>query len=207
MNLSDSLKKGIIELSLDVGVEAQENLINYLKLLHKWNRTYNLTAIRQPEQMVVYHLLDSLSVLPYLWQGKWLDVGCGGGLPGLILAIAKPEWVFTLIDSNSKKTSFVAQAIIELGLKNVNVICGRVEELSVTSKFDGIISRAFAETADFVSKTRQVLLEGGGWATMKGIPESELARLPSWVTVEKIVQLSVPNLPAARSLVILRERL
>ena len=207
MNLADILRQGIAELSLTIDDEAQKKLLDYLALLCKWNKTYNLTAVRQPEQMVVYHLLDSVAVLPFLWERKWLDVGCGAGLPGLVLAILKPEWAFTLVDSNSKKTSFVAQAIIELGLKNVNVLCARVEDLSATGKYDGIISRAFADTGDFVMKTRHLLAAGGGWAAMKGIPDEELTRLPAWVTVEKILQLNVPNLPAARSLVVLREKL
>lgn len=207
MNLSEMLQKGILSLSLEIDDEAQKKLLDYLFLLHKWNKTYNLTAVRQPEQMVTYHLLDSLAVSPFLWERKWLDVGCGPGLPGLILAILKPEWAFTLVDSNSKKTSFVAQAIIELGLKNVEVICCRVEDLSVAEKYDGIISRAFADIGDFILKTRHLLAVGGGWAAMKGFPEEELTRLPMWVKVEKILQLEVPNLAAARSLVVLREKL
>jgi len=207
MTLSDVLRQGIADLSLAIDNEVQQKLLDYLALLHKWNKTYNLTAVRQPEQMVIYHLLDSLAVLPFLWERKWLDVGCGAGLPGLVLAILKPEWAFTLIDSNSKKTSFVAQAIIELGLKNVEVVCGRVEDLSVLDKYDGIISRAFADTSDFVVQTRHLLAVDGGWAAMKGIPDAELTRLPLWVKVEKVLQLNVPDLPAARSLVVLREKL
>ena len=207
MPLSNILRQGIADLSLTIDDQSQQKLLAYLALLHKWNKTYNLTAIRQPDQMVIYHLLDSLAVLPYLWHGKWLDVGCGAGLPGLVLAVVKPEWAFTLIDSNSKKTSFVAQAIIELGLKNVEVICGRVEDLPTKIKYDGIISRAFADTQDFIVKTRHLLLTGGGWAAMKGLPEDELTRLPVGISVEYIHTLNVPNLLAARSLVVLRESL
>jgi 16S rRNA (guanine527-N7)-methyltransferase len=151
-------------------------------------------------------LLDSLVVLPHLWPGKWLDVGCGAGLPGLVLAITQPEWQFTLLDSNSKKTSFVQQVIIELGLHNVNVRCARVEEMQSDEKFDGIISRAFAETSDFVTMTRHLLAEKGRWAAMKGTPEQELKHLPGDVVVERIIPLSVSGLDAARCLVILKAK-
>lgn len=198
------LKQGLLELEIDLDENRQAKLLQYLDLLQKWNKVYNLTAIRNPQQMVTHHLLDSLAVMPHLWPGKWLDVGCGAGIPGLILAIARPEWTFTLLDSNSKKTSFVQQAVIALELKNVQVICGRVEDASVTIKFDGIISRAFAEVADFVNLTRHLLAEKGRWAAMKGAPEQELKRLPGGVSIERIVQLKVTGLDAARCLVILK---
>ena len=203
MTLAQDLAAGLAQMGLEVTPEQQAKLLDYLALLHKWNRVYNLTAIRQPEQMVSNHLLDSLAVLPYLWPERWLDVGCGAGLPGLVLAVMRPEWSFTLLDSNSKKTGFVQQAVIELGLNNVEVRCERVEHWRRTHKFDGIISRAFAEAADFVSLTRHLLAEGGRWAAMKGAPEQELARLPEDVLVEKVITLQVPGLEAARSLVVL----
>jgi 16S rRNA (guanine527-N7)-methyltransferase len=144
MNPAQELAAGTAQMGLVVTPEQQAKLLDYLALLHKWNTVYNLTAIRQPEQMVSNHLLDSLAVLPYLWPKRWLDVGCGAGLPGLVLAVMRPEWSFTLLDSNSKKTGFVQQAIIELGLHNVEVRCERVERWQTEQKFDGIISRAFA---------------------------------------------------------------
>ncbi len=203
MNLAQMLSAGIAEMKLDVTPEQQAKLLDYLALLHKWNGIYNLTAIRRPEQMVSHHLLDSLAVLPHLWPQRWLDVGCGAGLPGLVLAVMRPEWSFTLLDSNSKKTGFVQQAAIELGLRNVEVRCERVEQWHTAQKFDGIISRAFAEAADFVMLTRHLLADGGRWAAMKGVPEEELARLPEGVVVEKVITLQVPELEAARSLVVL----
>ena len=206
MNLVQDLASGIDSLGLELNQETQQKLLDYLALLQKWNKVYNLTAIRNAEQMMSHHLLDSLSVLPYLWTGRWLDVGCGAGLPGLILAIARPDWSFTLLDSNSKKTSFVQQAAIELGLKNVTVICARVEELQANEKFDGIISRAFAETADFVKLTRHLLTEKGRWSAMKGTPEQELKRLPGDVEVERIIPLKVAGLDAARCLVLLKAK-
>jgi 16S rRNA (guanine527-N7)-methyltransferase len=204
MSLAQELEAGIAKLGLNLSAEIQQKLLDYLMLLQKWNKVYNLTAIRGAQQMVSHHLLDSLAVLPHLWSGKWLDVGCGAGLPGLVLAIAQPDWKFTLLDSNSKKTSFVQQAIIELGLQNAVVHCARVEELQSDEKFDGIISRAFAETADFVSLTRHLLAENGRWAAMKGSPEQELQRLFGDIEVERIIPLSVAGLDASRCLVILK---
>ena len=140
MNLAHELKTGITQLGVDVTSDQQVKLLEYLALLYKWNGVYNLTAIRQPEIMVSTHILDSLSVLPYLWPKRWLDVGCGGGLPGIVLAVMKPEWSFTLLDSNSKKTGFVQQAVIELGLHNIEVRCERVEHLQTQQKFDALLS-------------------------------------------------------------------
>jgi 16S rRNA (guanine527-N7)-methyltransferase len=205
MSLAQELSAGITEMGLVVTPEQQAKLLDYLALLQKWNGVYNLTAVRQPEQMVSYHLLDSLVVLPHLWPQRWLDVGCGAGLPGIVLAVMRPEWSFTLLDSNSKKTGFVQQAVIELGLRNVEVRCERVENWQAPQKFDGIISRAFAEAAEFVMLTRHLLADGGRWAAMKGAPEQELARLPERTRVEKVVTLQVPKLEAARSLVVLGE--
>lgn len=200
---AQKLAQGIARMGLEISAEAQQKLLAYLALLHKWNKVYNLTAIRDPQQMVSHHLLDSLAVLPNLWAGRWLDVGCGGGLPGLIIAVVRPDWQVTLLDSNSKKTSFVQQAAIELGLRNVTVVCGRVEGFQPTEKFDGIISRAFADSCDFVALTAHLLADHGAWAAMKGAPEQELERLPADVRVKKIIPLQVPGLEAARCLVVL----
>lgn len=206
MSLADELASGIDQLGLDLNDESKQKLLDYLAMLQKWNKVYNLTAIRDIGQMVSHHVLDSLAVLPHLWPGKWLDVGCGAGLPGLVLAIARPDWSFTLLDSNSKKTSFVQQAAIELGLHNVSVRCARVEEVTPGEKFDGIISRAFAETADFVKLTRHLLADKGRWAAMKGAPEQELRNLPGDVEVERIIPLCVSGLDAARCLVLLKAK-
>ena len=203
MNPEQVLARGIAQLGMTVAPDAQQKMLAYLALLQKWNKTYNLTAIHRPEQMVSHHLLDSLAVLPHLWPGQWLDVGCGPGLPGLILAIMRPEWVFTLLDSNSKKTSFVQQAIIELDLHNVRVCCARVEEWQPEEKFDGIISRAFSEMAEFIRLTRHLIANNGKWVAMKGTPEQELERLQAGV-VDRIIPLQVPMLEAARCLVILK---
>lgn len=204
MNLAQQLAQGCEKLGVKLEPEIQQKMLKFVVLLEKWNRVYNLTAIRSIEQMISYHLLDSLSVLPYLWPGKWLDVGCGAGVPGIVLAIAQPEWSFTLLDSNSKKTSFVQQAVIELDLKNVRVKCSRVEELKPAEKYDGIISRAFADTKDFINLTRQLLAENGKWAAMKGTPDQELQYLPGDVMVDRAIPLNVPGLNAARCLVLLK---
>lgn len=202
MNRSDELQRGIAQLGIALNPDVQARLLRYLDLLHKWNRVYNLTAIRDPQQMVSHHLLDSLAVMPYLWPGRWLDVGCGAGLPGLVLAIAQPGWQLSLLDSNSKKTGFVQQAIIELGLNNASVYCARVEDWRPPELFDGIISRAFTELGNFLGSTRHLVAPGGRWAAMKGLPEQELAGVPDGCRVERIIPLQVPGLRAARSLVI-----
>lgn len=202
MQLAEELRRGIAQLSLPVDSESQIKLLDYLALLVKWNKVYNLTAIRDPQQMVIHHLLDSLAVLPHMKAGSWLDVGCGAGLPGLVLAIVRPEWHFSLLDSNTKKTSFVKQAIIELGLKNVQVYSARVEEFKAVVKFDGIISRAFTELGEFLKMTRHLIAPDGHWVAMKGLPEQELAGVPEDCLVESVISLSVPGLNAARSLVV-----
>jgi 16S rRNA (guanine527-N7)-methyltransferase len=198
------LASGITQLEMEVAPEIQKKMLAYLALLQKWNKVYSLTAIREPEQMVSHHLLDSLAVLPHLWPSRWLDVGCGAGLPGLVLALMRPEWAFTLLDSNSKKTSFVQQAVIELELHNVSVCCARVEGWQPAEKFDGIISRAFAEVAEFTALTRHLLTQEGGWVAMKGAPDQELEQLPTGIVVERVIPLQVPSLDAARCLVLLK---
>ena len=204
MSLESSLEDGASQLGLSIAPEIRQKMLAYLSLLQKWNKTYSLTAIHQPERMMSHHLLDSLAALPYLWPGQWLDVGSGAGLPGLILALMRPEWGFTLLDSNSKKISFVQQAIIELGLSNVSVCCTRVEEWKPKKKFDGIISRAFAEASLFTTLTRHLLARDGAWVAMKGLPDHELERLPTGVVAKRVIPLQVPGLNAARCLVLLR---
>ena len=204
MSDSEELQRGITQLEIALSAEAQNKLLDYVALLHKWNKVYNLTAIRDPQQMVSNHLLDSLAVLPHLWAGRWLDVGCGAGLPGVVLAIAQPEWQFVLLDSNSKKTSFVQQAVIELGLHNVSVQCARVEEWRAAEKFNGIISRAFSNLGDFLRNTRHLIAPHGYWVAMKGMPEQELAGVSDDYRIESVIPLQVPGVDAARSLVILK---
>jgi len=205
-DLARELGQGIAALGLAIPDAAQQDMLRYLALLQKWNKVYNLTAIRNPEQMLTHHLLDSLSVVPHLWRGRWLDVGCGAGLPGLMIAMAKPECQVVLLDSNSKKTSFVQQAIIELKLQNAQVFCARAEEWGRDATFDGIISRAFAEMADFVAATRHLLAPGGRWIAMKGHVERERKALPGDIRIDQTIALQVPGLTGARSLVILSQQ-
>lgn len=202
MTNNKELQEGIERLGIPLSADMQDKLLEYLALLQKWNKVYNLTAIRDPRQMVSNHLLDSLAVVPHLWPRRWLDVGCGAGFPGLVLAVAKPDWQFTLLDSSSKKTSFVQQTIIELELKNAAVYCDRVETFQAQDRFDGIISRAFTELGDFLRMTRHLIAPHGHWAAMKGLVERELAGVPDDCMVERTIPLKVPGLEATRNLVI-----
>ena len=198
-----SLEQGLADLGLDLSAEAQQKLLAFRDLLLKWNRTYNLTALRDPEQAISHHLLDSLAILPHVGPGPLLDVGSGGGLPGIPLAIARPEMAVTLVDTVQKKTTFLQQAAIQLGLKNVSVRHARVEELG--GGFVHITSRAFAELATFVGLTRHLLAPGGRWLAMKGVrPDAEIAVLPPGIVVESVVPLNVPGLDAERHLIILK---
>jgi 16S rRNA (guanine527-N7)-methyltransferase len=202
MTQAEELQRGLVQLNVQISQESQDKLLDYLALLHKWNKVYNLTAIRDPQEMVSHHLLDNIAVMPYLWPGRWLDVGCGAGLPGIVLAIMQPDWQFTLLDGNSKKTSFVQQAVIELGIQNVSVCCARVEDFQSKEKYDGIISRAFTDLGNFLRTTRHLVSPQGRWAAMKGLAERELAEVPSDCRIDRVIPLQVPGLEAARSLVI-----
>jgi 16S rRNA (guanine527-N7)-methyltransferase len=207
VNPTRMLEGGASQLGLDLTPEIQKKLLDYIGLLQKWNRVYNLTAVSQTEQMVSHHLLDSLAVLPHLQGTSWLDVGCGAGIPGLVLAIARPQWRFALLDSNSKKTGFVQQAVIDLRLHNVSVHCARVENWQPEERYDGIISRAFANIADFTNATRHLLASRGRWVAMKGEPaQDELQQLPAGIEIEQIIPLKVPELDAARCLVVLKAK-
>ena len=186
---------------------ADDQLAAYLALLAKWNRTYNLTAIREPEQMVTHHVLDALAVLPHLPAAaslSVLDVGSGGGVPGVPLAIARPGWRVVLIDSNHKKGAFLRQAAIELGLANVDAVTARVEDYVPAAKFDVVIARAFSDLATFVDAGARHLAPGGRLYAMKGVhPHEEIGELPAGIRVVAVPALLVPGLAAARHLVIL----
>jgi 16S rRNA (guanine527-N7)-methyltransferase len=202
------LEEGAAALSLDLNARQHEQLLDYVTLLAKWNAVYNLTAIRDPRQMMIQHILDSLSILPHLpsrENATVLDVGSGGGLPGIVLAIARPDWHVTLNDIVHKKTAFQSQAKAELGLTNLSVVTGRVESLrpgiEVPKKFDLIVSRAFAELTDFVTLARHLVADGGAIWAMKGVrPDGEIERLPEGARAVKTIRLSVPMLDAERHL-------
>jgi len=196
------LARGIAALGSPLDGAQQDQLMRYVALLHKWNRVYNLTAVREIERMVSHHLIDSLAILPYVDGTNVLDVGTGAGLPGIPLAIARPQLSVTLLDSIQKKTAFLQQAIGELGLKNASVVCNRVELWKPPQRFDVIVSRAFAELADFVNQSAHLLAPGGVFLAMKGVhPAGEIERLPSGFRLQKIVKLDVPGLDAERHLV------
>jgi len=198
-----TLASGLGELGLDLPEEVQEQLLAFRDLLLKWNKTYNLTALRDPAQAISHHLLDSLAILPHVGDGPLLDVGSGGGLPGIPLAIARPQLSVRMVDTVQKKASFLQQAAIQLALKNVAVDHARVEEL--TGQYAQISSRAFAELKLFIELTRHLLAPDGRWLAMKGVrPDDEIAALPADIVVDRIVPLSVPGLDADRHLIILK---
>lgn len=194
------------EMGVAVSVEQADLFVRYLNLISKWNRIHNLTAVRNLQDMLSHHLLDSLSVMPYIQAKKILDVGTGAGLPGIPLAIMRPDLSMSLSDSNKKKSSFQQQAVIELGLRNVTVIAGRVEDIDATQKFDGIISRAFSEIALFTNLTQHLLADDGCWYAMKGVyPSQELVNLPEYVQIVAVHELTVPLLSAQRHLLVMKK--
>ena len=207
MDNRQKLQSGLKEMGLDLSGGQLDKLLAYVEMLKKWNKTYNLTALRDESQIISHHLLDSLTLPPYLEGAQtMLDVGSGGGQPGIPAAVCRPDLQITLLDANTKKTSFLQQAAIELELKNVRVVSGRVEAVQGL-RADVITSRAFAELADFVNWTAHLLQDGGCWAAMKGVyPAAEIDRLPDSVCVECVDKIRVPQLNAERHMVILRKK-
>ncbi len=196
------LASGVAQMGLQVSVDAQQKLLAYMQLLQKWSKVYNLTAVRDPQEMIILHLLDSLSVLPYIKARNLLDVGSGGGLPGIVLAICKPELQVTTIDTVQKKVIFMRQVKGELGLQNLEVVHARVENYRPAEKYEVIISRAFSELALFLKLTKHLLAENGVWLAMKGqVPHAELESMS--VKYNKIIPLKVAGLNAERHLVVL----
>ena len=203
-DLANLLKRGLTSLKIDVSKDRIEKLVQYIGLLLKWNKVYNLTAIRESERMVSHHILDSASVLPHLPSRDVLDVGTGPGLPGIPLAILQPTTKVTLLDVIQKKTAFLRQAVGELDLRNVDVVCERVESWETDRRFPVITSRAFSELADFVLSAEHLLEEGGRFAAMKGVfPKEEIERLPTRFRVDSVVELQVPGIDAQRHLVMI----
>lgn len=205
--LTFMLREGVKSLPLTLSETQIEQMISYLALLSKWNSVYNLTSVRDPNEMVKQHLLDSLSAAHAFKDAKnVLDVGSGGGLPGMILAITYPMIHFSMIDTVSKKTAFLSQAKTELALSNVTIHTGRVELLQVAQKFDVITSRAFSELSNFVNWSGHLLADGGHFIAMKGVaPNEEIARLPAGWRVKAIESLSVPGLDVERHLIMIEK--
>lgn len=204
---AEELTQGGATLGVALDARQHELLMGYLALLIKWNKAYNLTAVRNPDEMVSRHLLDSLSVVPFVAErgNDWLDVGSGGGMPGVPLAILFPERRFTLLDSNGKKTRFLTQVKLELGLDNLGVVNARVEAFRPEQPFAGIVSRAFSALEDFANWTRHLGDRDTHWLAMKGLrPDDELARMPEDFKVEAEHTLAVPGCQGQRHLLILR---
>lgn len=195
------LADGLVAMEVSSTVEQRQKLLDFIGLLRKWNRVYNLTAIDGPLEMVSLHLLDSLALLPHLAGKRVLDVGTGAGLPGIPLAILAGNLEFTLLDSNSKKTRFVQQAAIELGLGNVHVVQARIGEFQDQEGFDAILSRAFSSLTDFVGQTRRLLKPGGAILAQKGKRDAEESQGLEGVHIETI-PLSIPGVEAQRHLLV-----
>jgi 16S rRNA (guanine527-N7)-methyltransferase len=201
--LAQVLKSGVEALNLGLSVEQQEKLLDYLALLNKWNKVYNLTAVRDPMEMMTLHVLDSLAAVPAFEGARnVLDVGAGGGLPGVVLAIARPDMKVSMIDIVHKKTAFLNQVKAELELGNVTVYTKKVQDLQVKTPYDVITSRAFADLSDFVNWSGHLLAEGGRFIALKGTaPAEERERLPDPWKVNELQPLQVPGLDAQRHLV------
>lgn len=208
MSLEAELTAGASQMGVSLDHQACSQLLAYLTLLQKWNKVYNLSAIRDPQEMLVKHILDSLAVVPYIESAApqtLIDVGTGGGLPGIPLAIMFPQMAVSLLDSNQKKTRFLVQVKAQLGLNNVQVLHTRVEDHQ--DQYQAVISRAFTALDNFVNLTRTLLAPNGTWWAMKSqsLPE-EMKSLPEWVEVKNVYELSVPGLVAERRLVEMQQR-
>jgi 16S rRNA (guanine527-N7)-methyltransferase len=201
----DQLQNALPELDVALPSAAAGRLIAYLELIAKWNRVYNLTAIREADKALTHHVLDCLSVLPHLTGARTADVGSGAGLPGIPIALARPEWRVTLIESNHKKSTFLSQALVELGLTNAVVAAERVEVVEPEGAFDLVISRAFSDLPEFARLAGRLVASEGTLAAMKGLyPDEELALLPPPWRVESVIPLRVPGILAARHLVLMK---
>ena len=205
MSLERQLDEGLAAHALELPAGARDTLLRYAALLQKWNRIYNLTAIREPARLVSHHLLDCLFAVPHLPVGPLVDVGSGAGLPGVPIAIARPDQPVALLESNHKKGAFLKQVVIECGLRSTEVHIGRAEDWSPEPRFDVAVSRAFSDLAGFADASLGLVRRGGLLVAMKGVyPDEELAQLPPSVVTEQVLPLAVPGLKAARHLVMLR---
>lgn len=203
MNLSQHLPEALEAMGLNADVRHEAALLDYLGLMARWNKTYNLTAIHEPERMLTHHILDSLVILPQIGTGPLLDVGSGAGLPGIPLAILRPDLKVTVLDASQKKCGFMQQAAIELKLDNIAVVHGRVEAFRPMDGFPQVVSRAFSDLSEFVRLTRHLLAEGGEWLAMKGLfPHEEIAQLKG-ARVCRDIPLHVPGLGADRHLIVM----
>ncbi len=206
-SLEVMLSEGLEQLRLPLPAEVHSRLLEYIRLLAKWNQVYNLTAVRKPNEMVARHLLDSLSVAPFIRGGHVLDVGTGAGLPGIPLALAQPDRHFVLLDSSAKRIRFVTQAIAELGLKNATAVQSRAEDFRPARLFDTVVSRAFASIEAMVQATGHLCAEHGCLLAMKGAyPQAELKAVPAGFGVAGVHELHVPGLDAQRHVVCIERK-
>ena len=202
--MTETLARAAAQLEIVLPHGAEAALLAYVALIAKWNQVYNLTAIRDQQRMVVEHVLDSLAVVPHVVPGGVLEVGRGAGLRGVPLALARPAWQVTLLDSNHKRCTFLQQVVIELGLANVEIACARAESFQPGAPFDTVVSRAFSDTAHFARAALPLVAPEGVMLAMKGLyPHEELAQLPQEARLRAVVPLSVPGLEAQRHLVVM----
>ena len=195
----------LAQANIKISDQQIQQLVDLVNLLNKWNKAYNLTSVRNPQEMLVKHILDSLVVSPYLQGDRFIDVGTGPGLPGLPLAIINPSKQFVLLDSLGKRISFIRNAVRELGLTNVTPVLSRVEEYQPEDKFDGVLSRAFASLKDMTDWCHHLLKENGHFYALKGIyQEDEINELNKKYTIQEVIELHVPELIGERHLIILR---
>ncbi|CAH8211935.1 16S rRNA (guanine(527)-N(7))-methyltransferase RsmG [Vibrio aestuarianus] len=206
--LKTRLDQLVSQTDLEVNEQQRNQLVGYVEMLDKWNKAYNLTSVRNPMDMLVKHILDSIVVIPHLQGERFIDVGTGPGLPGIPLAIMNPDKTFFLLDSLGKRIRFIKQVLHELGIKNVTTIQSRVEEFQPEVKFDGVLSRAFASMLDMVEWCHHLPKEQTGlFLALKGqLPEEEIATLPEWCSVTDVKALKVPELEGDRHLVILSRK-
>lgn len=204
MSLAAKLAQGITQLGITLPPQTQQRLLDYLALLQKWNKVYNLTAVREAPKMVSHHLLDCLAVVSHVSAATILDVGSGAGLPGIPLALALPRTQVTLLDSGHKKAAFLRQAAIELELANVEVVCERLEVWKPSRRFELVISRALSDLPEFATLAGHLVAPGGELAAMKGVyPHEELAQLPAGYRLKRVVPLIVPGVRGARHLALI----
>lgn len=201
----NKLSRLLAEAGISLSDQQQQQLVAYVEMLHKWNKAYNLTSVRDPNEMLVRHILDSIVVAPHLQGTRFIDVGTGPGLPGIPLSIVRPESHFTLLDSLGKRVRFLRQVQHELKLTNIEPVQSRVEDFPAEPPFDGVIGRAFASLNDMVSWCHHLPGDTGRFYALKGqLPEDEIALLPAGLAVESIVELKVPHLEGERHLVIVK---
>ncbi|AOT19924.1 16S rRNA (guanine(527)-N(7))-methyltransferase RsmG [Pseudoalteromonas luteoviolacea] len=202
--LLEQLNALLAETGISLTENQKQQLVDYVQLLDKWNKAYNLTSVRDPKEMMVKHILDSLVVAPHLSGKHYIDVGTGPGLPGIVLAIALPDTEFVLLDSLGKRVRFLTQVKHALGLKNVTPVQSRVEEYQPSVKLDGVLSRAFASLEDMVQWCTHLIDSSGRFVALKGMyPQEELDSLPEGISLEQKITLQVPNLEGERHLIIL----